>query len=179
MAATASPKRHAQAVFEIALERNEVDLWKSDLINISATLSDKRILAILEDPKIHFQEKQRLIKQLLPALGQLPLNFTYFMVSKQRLPILNQVVIEFEQMADSFHGLEHALITTAVPIESEEQEKLSERLAAMACKRILFSSQVDPSIIGGFIARVGDKLIDGSTRSKLEALKKKLIRTAL
>jgi len=179
VARVASPKRHAQAVFQIALEKNEVDKWKSDLNIIASTMGDPRILAILEDPKIHFREKQQLINKLLPEFSQLALNFAYFMVSKQRLGTLSQVVAEYEKMANAYQGLEHARVTTAVPIEREEQEKLSERLAAITGKRILFTSEVNPSIIGGFIARVGDKLIDGSTRTKLEALKKKLIRTAV
>ncbi|OGO02925.1 MAG: ATP synthase F1 subunit delta [Chloroflexi bacterium RBG_13_52_14] len=179
MARVASPKRHAQAVFQIALGRNEVDKWKSDLNTIASTLGDPQILAILEDPKIHFREKQQLVNKLLPGFSQLALNFAYFMVVKERLKILNQVVAEYEKMANSYQGLEHAGVTTAVPIEKEEREKLSERLAAITGKRILLTSEVNPSIIGGFIARVGDKLIDGSTRAKLEALKKKLIRTTV
>ena len=179
MARVASAKRHAQAVFQIALEKNEVDKWKSDLNTIASTLGDSRILAILEDPKIHFREKQQLVNKLLPGFSQLALNFAYFMVVKERLKILNQVVAEYEKMANSYQGLENAGVTTAVPIEKEEREKLSERLAAITGKRILLTSEVNPSIIGGFIARVGDKLIDGSTRAKLEALKKKLIRTTV
>lgn len=179
MARVASPKRHAQAVFQIALEKNDVDKWKSDLNTIASTLGDPQILAILEDPKIHFREKQQLVNKLLPGFSQFALNFAYFMVAKQRLTILNQVVAEYEKMANSYQGLEHAKVTTAVPIEKEEQEKLSERLEAITGKRILFISEVDSSIIGGFIAKVGDKLIDGSTRAKLEALKKKLVRTAV
>jgi F-type H+-transporting ATPase subunit delta len=179
MASTVSPKRHAQAVFQLALERNEVDKWKSDLNTIASIFGDPQVMAIMENPKIHFREKQRMINQLLPGFSQLALNFAYFMVSKQRLSILNQVVAEYEKMANSYHGVEHARVITAVPIEKEEQEKLSERLAEITGKRILFTSEVNPSIIGGFIARVGDKLIDGSTRAKLEALKKRLIRTAV
>jgi F-type H+-transporting ATPase subunit delta len=179
MARVASPKRHAQAVFQIALEKNEVDMWKSHLNTIASTLGYPQILAILEDPKIHFREKQQLVNKLLPGFSQLALNFAYFMVAKQRLTILNQVVAEYENMANSYQGLEHARVITAVPIEKEEQEKLSERLESIIGKRILFTSEVNSSIIGGFIAKVGDKLIDGSTRAKLEALKKKLIRTAV
>ncbi|MBM3155946.1 MAG: ATP synthase F1 subunit delta [Chloroflexi bacterium] len=179
MARVASAKRHAQAVFQLALERNEVDKWKSDLNTTASTLGDPQVLAILEDPKIQLREKQQLVNKLLPGFSQLALNFAYLMVAKQRMTILNQVVAEYEKMANSYQGLEHARVTTAVPIEREEQEKLLQRLAAITGKRILLTPEVNPSIIGGFIARVGDKLIDGSTRAKLEALKKRLIRTAV
>lgn len=174
MARVASPKRHAQAVFQLALERNEVDRWKSDLDTIASILSDPRIMPVLEDPKIHFSEKQQLINNLLPEFDRLALNFAYFMVDKQRLAILKQVVAEYEKMANAYQGLEYARVTTAVPLDKEEQEKLSQQLAAVTGKRILLTTEVDPSIIGGFIARVGDKLIDGSIRAKLQALKQKL-----
>ncbi len=174
MARVASPKRHAQAVFQLAVERNEVDRWKSNLDTIASVLGDPQIMPVLEDPKIHFGEKQQLINRLLPELDQLALNFAYFMVAKQRLAILNQVVAEYEKMANAYQGLEHAKVTTAVPLDKEEQERLSQQLAAITGKRILLTTEVDPAIIGGFIARVGDKLIDGSIRARLQALKQKL-----
>jgi F-type H+-transporting ATPase subunit delta len=174
VARVASPKRHAQAVFQLAVERNEVDRWKSDLDTIASILGDPKIMPVLEDPKIHFEEKRQLINKLLPELDRLALNFAYFMVAKQRLAILNQVVAEYEKMANTYKGLEHARVITAVPLDKEEQDKLSQQLATITGKRILLTTQVDPAIIGGIIARVGDKLIDGSIRAKLQALKQKL-----
>jgi F-type H+-transporting ATPase subunit delta len=71
--------------------------------------------------------------------------------------------------------VEHAKVTTATPIDEGEQKMLEERMAAMTGKQIVLTSEVDPAIIGGFVARIGDRLIDGSTKAKLEALKKKLV----
>jgi F-type H+-transporting ATPase subunit delta len=178
VARVASAKRHAQALFKLALERNEVDKWRDELRTIATTLSDPQLVIILENPKIHLSEKERLIQKCLPELSQLATNFVYLLIAKQRLGILSQTVTEYEHMADALQGLEHAKVTTAVPIDDEEQKKLSERLAAITAKRVSLTTEVDPSIIGGFVARIGDTLIDGSTKAKLEALKKRLVMQA-
>lgn len=178
MARVASAKRHAQAVFKLALERNEVEKWRSEIKIIATAFGDPQLLAILENPKVHLRDKEQLVNRCLPGLSQLALNFAYLLVAKQRLDILGEMVEEYERMADAHQGIEHARVVTAIPIDEREQKLLSERLATMSGKKILLTTAVDPSIIGGFVARVGDKLVDGSTRAKLEALKRSLVRTA-
>jgi F-type H+-transporting ATPase subunit delta len=174
----ASAKRHAQAVFQLALKNNEVEKWRAELISIATALSDSQLKVILENPKVRISDKEQLINRCLPGLSQLSLNFAYLLVIKQRLGILTQIVAEYEHMADAYQGVEHAKVTTAVPIDNEEQKKLGERMAAITKKQVVLTTEVDPSIVGGFIARIGDTLIDGSTKSKLEALKKRLVTQA-
>jgi F-type H+-transporting ATPase subunit delta len=166
-------------VFQIAQEKDEVEKWRSELKTIAATLGDPQLQAILEDPKVHLIEKENLIGKCLPGISQLALNFAYLLVAKQRLSILEQIVLEYEHMADAHMGLEHAKVITAIPLDEEGKKKLSERLAAITGKKIVLTTEVDPAIIGGFVARVGDKLIDGSTKAKLEALKRTLVRAPI
>jgi F-type H+-transporting ATPase subunit delta len=82
-------------------------------------------------------------------------------------------------MADAHLGLEHAKVITAIPLDEGDKKKLSERLAAITGKKIVLTTEVDPAIVGGFVARVGDKLIDGSTKAKLEALRRQLVRAPI
>ena len=175
MARVASAKRHAQAVFQLAQERDEMEKWRSELRTIAATIADPQLRAILEDPKIHLGDKESLINRCLPGISQLALNFTYLLVAKRRLGILEQIVSEYELMADAHLGLEHAKVITAIPLDEGDKKKLSDRLAAITGKKIVLTTEVDPAIIGGFVAQVGDKLIDGSTKAKLEALKRRLV----
>lgn len=178
MARAGSAKRYAQAVYQLAREKTEVEKWRSELRTIAETLSDPQLLAILEDPKIHLSEKEKLVSKCLPDISRLTLNFIYILVAKQMLGILKQIVSEYERMADSYEGLEHAKVITAVPLDGQDREKLSGRLATLTGKKIILETEVDPAIIGGFVARIGDQLIDGSSRAKLEALKRKLSQTA-
>ena len=82
---------------------------------------------------------------------------------------------EYQQLLDSYRGIEQAEVTTAIPIDDEAKLKLGKCLGAIVGKKVVLKPEVDPSIIGGIIARIGGKLLDGSTRSKLAALKKELI----
>jgi F-type H+-transporting ATPase subunit delta len=179
VARAASAKRYAQAVFQLAKEKNEVEKWRFGLRTIAATLSDPQLRPILEDPKFHLSDKEKLVSQCLPDIGQLALNFTYLLVAKERLGILEQIVAEYEQMADGYEGLEHAKVITALPLDEKDQERMSERLTTLTGKKIVLETEIDPNIIGGFIARIGDKLIDGSTRAKLEVLKRRLTQAAI
>jgi F-type H+-transporting ATPase subunit delta len=175
VATSGSAKRYAQAVFQIALENNQIDSWRSELDTVAATLSDPQLKAILEDPKVHLDNKIELVKKCLPGISQLALNFSYLIVTKQALGIVERIATEYHRMADALQGLEHARVTTAVELNEDDRERLSKHLAAMTGKKVTVETDVDSSIIGGYVARIGDKLLDGSTRAKLEALKKKLV----
>ena len=68
-----------------------------------------------------------------------------------------------------------AKVATALPLGPDEKEVVSRRLGEIVDRKVVIDGQLAPSIIGGFIARIGDTLIDGSIRQKLETLKKNLV----
>jgi F-type H+-transporting ATPase subunit delta len=179
VATMASAKRHAQAVFQLALENDSVDRWRSELTRLAETLAEPELAAILEDPKLHADQKMELIRKCLPGLTQQALNLAFFLVARQRLGIVGQILAAYEIMANAKEGLEHAKVVTAVPLDEKETQSLMDRLAKITGKRIVLDTDVDPDIIGGFVARIGDKLIDGSTKARLGALKKGLARREL
>ncbi len=168
-------KRHAQAVFQLALERGELEKWLEDLKTIATTLSQPQLMAILESPKVHLDEKMELISRCLPGVSQLALNLVYLLVARRRLRLIDQIVSEYQRLADAYQGVEHAEVTTAIPLDEEDKQRLSERLAELTGTRIVLSTRVDPNVIGGFVVRIGDRLIDGSTKSKLDSLRKSLV----
>ncbi|GAI06225.1 unnamed protein product, partial [marine sediment metagenome] len=83
---------------------------------------------------------------------------------------------EYQRLLDSYRGIELAEVITAVPLDDEDKLRLGERLGAVVGKKVVVKPEVDSSLIGGFIARIGGKLLDGSTRGKLEALKREMVR---
>ena len=80
-------------------------------------------------------------------------------------------------MLDSYRGIEQAEVTTVIPLGDEYEQKLTEHLGAIVGKKVVLKPEVDSRLIGGIVARIGDKLIDGSTRSKLAALREELAGT--
>ena len=173
--AKVSAKRHAQAVFQIALDRNELEQWLSDLEIIADRLKDPQLIALLQNPKLHFNEKRRLLDTILAGINPLAMNLAYFLVAKNRLGILDDLVTEYRRLLDTYRGREQVEVITAIPLEGEEIERLKQRLAETIGKEVVLTTRVDPDIIGGMVTRVGDKLIDGSVHTKLQELRKSLI----
>jgi F-type H+-transporting ATPase subunit delta len=167
-------RRYAQAVFEIALEKNELEQWQSDLQKIVAAVGDETFLAVLESPKIKFEEKSRLLSKI-GGIGPLALNLVMMLVARGGVHMIPEIAVEYGHMLDEYHGIQTAAIVTAVPLDSKDKEKLAANLGAMVGKKVVLEPAIDPDIIGGIVARVGGKLLDGSTRSKLLALKKELV----
>jgi len=175
MVRTLSAKRHAQAIFEIALEKGNLDRWRSDLRVIADTLKEPQLISILQSPKLSMRDKVNLLKQLLPDISPLAMNFVCLLVARNRLKLVDDVVAEYERRVDSYHGVEHVEVVTAIPLSIEEQEAVKEKLAALFGKKIVLASRVDPNLLGGLVARIGDKIIDGSIRTRLVTLRKSLL----
>jgi len=167
-------RRYAQAVFGIALEREELNRWESDLGKIASLGEDAEVVAWFQSSKIRFDDKARLLAEHLHDVNPLVLNLVYLLVTKGRLSILGDIADEYQRLLDSYRGIEQAEITTAIPLTDEDRLKLRERLSSIIGKKVVLKSEVDSNLIGGIVVRIGGKLIDGSTRSRLLALKREL-----
>ena len=175
MARKVYARRYSQAVFEIALERKELDRWQSDLRKIASVGEDVVFVSVLESPKFHFSDKARLLSERLGDINPLALNLVYLLVTRGRFSMVGDIADEYQRLLDSYRGIEQAEVITAVSLDDKGKLKLGERLATVSGKKVVLKSGVDSSLIGGIIVRVGGKLIDGSTRSRLAALKKELV----
>jgi F-type H+-transporting ATPase subunit delta len=167
-------RRYAQAVFELALEKKELERWQTDLQNIVAAVADATFLAALESPKIKIEAKSVLLKKRLGDIGPLALNLVLMLISRGGVAMVAQIAEEYQRLLDDYHGIQQADVITAVSVDDKDKEKLAERLGTLVAKKVVIKPEVDPEILGGIIARVGGKLLDGSTRSKLAALKREL-----
>jgi F-type H+-transporting ATPase subunit delta len=177
MAITTSNRRYAQAVFEIALESNKLKEWQSNLAKITKLVEDNEFISLAENPKVPFDLKTELVQEKLGKINPMSLNLVYLLVSKGRLRTAGQIFDEYSRLLNEHYGIRSAEVTTAIPLDSAEKEKLAHNLEAMVGKKVSMQVQVDPEILGGFIAKIDDSLIDGSIRNRLELLKKRLTET--
>ena len=171
----AYPRRYAEAILDIALQANELDHWQSDLQTIAALVKDVEIKAFLESPKLNLKDKTKFLSERLEGINPLALNLVMLLINRGRLHLMAEIAEEFQRRLDSYRGVEHADVVTAVPLDKGEADKLAARLGQITGKKVLIEPEVDPRIIGGVVVRVGGKLLDGSTRARLEALKRELI----
>ncbi len=175
MARKAYARRYAQAVFQMALEKKELERWQSDLQKMAGVVGDATFLAALESPKIKFDDKTRLLSERLGDVNPLALNLVRLLITRASIGMIGGIADEYQRLLDSYGGIEPAEVITAVPLDDKDIQKLTENLSALVGKKVVLKSEVDPGVIGGIIARVGGKLLDGSTRSKLAALRKELV----
>jgi F-type H+-transporting ATPase subunit delta len=175
MAAESVARRYARAIFELALERNQpLESWFSELQAIEAALTDAAVQPTLISPKLSFGQKRELIDRALGGVDPLQRNFVYLLVERGRLELLGAVVREFRAMMLDHQGIAEATVTTAVPIGDAEAERIAQLLGRLVNKKVILQREVDPSIIGGVVARVGDRLINGSVAGRLAALREQL-----
>ncbi|MCX6010441.1 MAG: ATP synthase F1 subunit delta [Chloroflexi bacterium] len=177
MLITTSVKRYAQAVFEIALESNKLKAWQSELKKIAQLTQDTEFMALVENPKLPFELKAKLVQEILGKINPMALNLVCLLIAKGKLKNASQVAEEYERLLNDHRGIKSAEVTTAIALDDMERERLSHHLEAMVEKKVSINIQVNPDILGGFIARIDDSLIDGSIRNKLEMLKKSLAET--
>jgi F-type H+-transporting ATPase subunit delta len=170
-----SAKRYAQAVFELALEKNEFESWQEGLGKIVGLTTDKKLMALLENPNLSFAAKKTLLQERLGKINPLTFNLALLLVSKGLLRRSTDLLEKYNELLDAHRGVERAKVTTALPLADEERDAVSQRLGKMVEHKVVVDAQVEPSIIGGFIARIGDMLIDGSVHQKLESLKRSLV----
>ena len=175
MARISSGKRYAQAAFELALEKNELESWQVSLKKIAGITADAKLMALLENPKLPFDVKKGLLEERLGEVNPLALNLACLLMSRGRLRIAGNISQQYALLLDAHYGIEHAEVVTALKLDNEDKERLSRRLGKMTGRKVIIDAQVDPSVVGGFRAKVGDMLIDGSIRSRLESLRKSLV----
>ncbi|MFH1382265.1 MAG: ATP synthase F1 subunit delta [Chloroflexota bacterium] len=174
MARKAYAKRYAEAIFQIAFEKKELDRWQTDLNKIASLTEDMGLVALLENPKLPFDNKAKILAEQLHDINPLALNLLYLLVTGRRVSLGGEIEREYQRLFNSHQGIELAEVSTAVPLDEKDKEELTGRLSTLATKKVVIEAEVNPSLVGGIVARIGGKLLDASTRTRLEALKREL-----
>ncbi|MEI7553941.1 ATP synthase F1 subunit delta [Candidatus Chlorohelix sp.] len=168
-------RRYAQAVFELARSTNTLDEWAADLVVIKQVFEDQTIAARLENPKITKDKKLALASSILKdQISLSAFNLATLLVERERQTFAGTIAELYQALLDDLRGIVVAEVTTAVPIDSEQEERIRQQLIKISGKQITMNKKVDPTIIGGVVARFGDMLIDGSIKNRLQALRKAL-----
>ena len=163
---------YARAVYELALEQ-----WQKSLLAVKEKLAaDPGLLARLEDPQTPFEARQKELDALLPADAGAPVrNFFYTLLKGGDLNLLGDIAASLSRMAASGPSLEQAIVTTAIELTGAEKEQFRAKLAARYGEGLSVTFRVDKSILGGVVVQVGDKILDGSVATRLNAAREKLM----
>ena len=170
-----SGRRYAQAAFELAREKGELESWKVGLGKIVDITRDENLMALVKNPRVSFAAKRGLLEERLVEVNPLVLNLACLLVSRSMLRSAESISQEYDRLLDIYHGIEHAEVVTAMPLDDAGREELSRQLGEMIGRKVIVEAQTDPSVIGGFRAKIGDTLIDATVRNRLESLRKSLV----
>lgn len=173
MADLQAAKRYAQAAFQIAVANGTVGTWRTELDDVAQVLTDSAAASVLADGRLPVESRQAMVERML-AVSPLVMNLAKLLVAKGRSGDARAVAAAFGRMADAADGIAHAQLTTAVQLEPEQVRAIEARLSTSMGVSVRAVATVDSAILGGLVVRVGDRLVDGSVRTRLKRLRREL-----
>jgi F-type H+-transporting ATPase subunit delta len=173
-------RRYAEAAFSVAMRDDAVEAWRSELDSAAEIVGEERIGRALANPSIPLETRLATAEDTFGKLvGNKMLNLIGLLLRRGRIEELPRLAAEFRRLDDERQGITHATATSASALTADEVRALTQRLEQYTGGRIQLDVEVDPSLLGGLVVRVGDRLIDGSVRSRLERLRNQLVSGAL
>jgi F-type H+-transporting ATPase subunit delta len=173
-------RRYAEAAFEVAMRDGTVDAWRTELDSAATVAEDPDVSRGLANPAVPLHERQATATATFARLVSPGVqNLIGLMLKRGRIEQLPRVAAEFRRLDNARQGITIATATSAAPLGRDEVQALQQRLETMTGGPVELAVQVDPSLLGGLVVRVGDRLIDGSVRGRLERLRNRLVSGAL
>ena len=172
---TSSARRYAEAAFELAQRDGTVEHWLGQLDRVAAALADASVVRRLENPRVPLAERHAALGTVLGAdmLPQMS-NLLGLVLRRRRVESLPNIAREFRRLYNRMSGIAEATATSAARLDQAEVDALRGRLEKITGGRVELSLKVDPALLGGIQVRLGDQLIDGSVRGRLERLRTRL-----
>jgi len=174
---SASAVRYARALFDVALKESDPSRVEQELSSIVTLVAGHAELRnALESPGVPPLAKKSVVEALVsrgqftPPVGKL----LVMLAERDRLTLLEPVLEAFRARLREQQRVLEAEVTTAIPLEPEQQAALQQRLGAATTRQVTLTTKVDPSLIGGVVARIGTTVYDGSLATQLAKLKGRL-----
>ena len=169
-------RRYAGAIFEIARKQNTLNRTLEDVKKITRLFAIRKLAYLLREPKIPAQRKETAIRQALAdKLLPTSLNLALLVVQRELVDLMPNIGSELEELVLNYKNQAVAEVTTATKLDDAQMKLIKQALERRTGKTILVKTKVQPEILGGIIARVGDRVIDGSIRYRLSALRQQLL----
>lgn len=171
-------RRYALALYQVAEEKGKVDQYLEDLRQIVDIIDNSEdFQQIIKHPQINSnKKKQTFISLFKGKVDEELLTFLLILIEKDRILYLKEKLNEMEKIHLERKNTLEAIVKTVVPLEDSQRENLKSKLSAMYDKTIILKEETDNSIIGGVYVRVGNNVIDGTIKSKLDEMKKVVLK---
>ncbi len=173
--------RYANSLIGNAIEKQNLDKVYEDMQLLLGSFDVSRELKrAIESPVIRPEVKLSIIDELFKnRMDKDSLNFIHFVIEKRRENVLYEIAKRFLELRDEHLGIVNIDVKTAFEFVDEQKQKLKEKFEYILSKKAMLRFRVDETLIGGFIAQVGDTVFDASLKHQLELLKKEFVRGGL
>jgi F-type H+-transporting ATPase subunit delta len=170
-------RRYAKALFSLGKQQDKYETYCEALAAIASLYQETPEVAdSLTNPLYPLEARKKVMASIAQAV-QGDTIFTAFLnllVERKRAGILPDIAHEMQVMVDEAQNISHGQLVSAIALDSALQEKIQATLEKITGNKVILEAQVDPSIIGGIIAKVGDLVVDGSIRTQLNGLKESI-----
>ncbi len=168
-------RRYADAVFGIAHDTASHDRWLSDLDEIAELFNEPTVYGFLVSTRVPQVQKEQVLDNALPDLQNAASNFAKLLVRKRRANLAPQIIEAFREQLNSVRGIAEATVTTAVPLSDDARTAVEDAVRRYTnAETVSLSEAVDNTIIGGAVVKIGDRIIDGSVRTRLSTMRRSL-----
>lgn len=165
--------RYAKAILDIATASGKSEAVNADMKSITAALAESHELHVfLSSPVVRLEAKKNALLEIFAGVQQETQSLFQLLFTNKRFEILGAIAKQYGHLYDESIGVEIAKVTTAIPMTAEMEKNISAKIAEMSSKKITIENTIDPSIIGGFILRIGDMQYNASVSGRLNELKR-------
>lgn len=175
-------KVYGDALFDLAIEKQELDLVAQEIQVLNDTLAENvQLLQFLNHPKVSNEEKIKSIEEIFKGrFSDTTVGFLVIVVTKGRYNELDAIIEYFLDQVREYRKIGKASVTSATELTAEQKQKIEAKLLeSTEYVEFLMDYKIDESIIGGLIIRIGDRVVDSSIKSKIEMMQKDLMKLQL
>jgi F-type H+-transporting ATPase subunit delta len=174
-------RRYAKALHGLAAEGRRHDAVSEELQTFDRLLaSEPSLREALFRPWMRAAAKREIVRAVAGRLGlsSLTRNFLALVAQKRRLPLLPEILAAYRALVDDAAGRVRARVRSAAPLSDAARSAIRERLGRRLGKVVLLDTEVDPALVGGFVAEVGSQVLDASVAGRLRAMRDAITREA-
>lgn len=165
--------RYAKAVLDLAIEKKADAALEKDMRLVVTTIQENSELKdVLGSPVIAGEVKKSILTGVFKGIHELAKGLIELLVDKKRIALLSEVAAQYIRLHEEHKGERVAYVTTAIPLSKSLQDSLLKQVEKITGDKVTLENQVDESVLGGFVLRVGDLQYNASIANKLEKLKR-------
>lgn len=174
MARGPSARRYARALFDLAAERGRQEEWQAQLRDAVAAASEPSVALYLGLPRVPVADKLDAVRRLLEGYDPMVVNAVQLLTQRRALDALAGVAAAYDALLNESMGRVPVSVTSAIALSDPQRARLSGELERVLRGDVVLDLREDEGLLGGLIVQVGDQVIDGSVRTRLESMRRTL-----